>query len=200
MGLMYRRILTAILFIVTAPSFAEEPAPLIVFMPPSAEELAEIANPDLRAELLRLASEDQRARLVGGCGSDVSALDTSEIDRRNTARLQELVAEHGWPTAQTAGHDGARAAWLIAQHADHDLDWQRRALELIEPHGDPIDVAYLTDRVRVNEGRPQLYGTQFETVDGRRVPRPIEDPEAVDERRKGLGMRSLEAYTKFVNT
>ena len=65
---------------------------------------------------------------------------------------------------------------------------------------DPIDFAYLTDRVRINDGRPQLYGTQFELVDERRRPRPIENPETVDERREALGMRSLRAYSKFANT
>ena len=43
-------------------------------------------------------------------------------------------------------------------------------------------------------------GTQFELVDERRRPRPIENPETVDERREALGMRSLKAYTKFANT
>lgn len=192
-----------------APCNAEEP-PLVVFMPPSTEELAAVTEPALRERLLRLASDDQRVRQIGGCGEtdpdpDGTAARMAEIDRRNTAELKAIVDAHGWPTAALAGADGARAAWLLAQHADHDLAWQRRCLELMEPHTatgdvDPIDFAYLTDRVRVNQGLPQLYGTQFELVGDRRSPRPIENPETVDERRKALGMRSLESYTKFANT
>ena len=75
----------------------------------------------------------------------------------------------------------------------------------MEPHAatgeaDPVDFAYLTDRVRINAGRPQLYGTQLELVDGRRRPRPIERPDTVDRRREALGMRSLRAYSKFAET
>ena len=50
-----------------------------------------------------------------------------------------------------------------------------------------VDVAYLTDRVLVNEGKPQEYGTQFHVVDGVRQPRPIREPGKVDERRAARG-------------
>lgn len=43
----------------TAP---EESMPVQVFTPPSAEQLAKITHPELRAELLRMAAEDQAAR------------------------------------------------------------------------------------------------------------------------------------------
>mgnify|MGYP001560728744 CR=1 FL=1 len=52
---------------------------------------------------------------------------------------------------------------------------------------DQADVAYLEDRILVNEGKPQLYGTQF--LEG--APRPIKDPDHVDERRKSVGLESL---------
>lgn len=39
------------------------------------------------------------------------------VHRRNAARLREIIAEHGWPHEEIAGEDGAKAAWLIAQHA-----------------------------------------------------------------------------------
>ena len=192
------------------PELSPEAPPMVVFRPLSAEELAEVAKPELRGELLRLAAEDQQARLVGGCGdpgADVeeAAANVDAVDIANTARMQELVAEHGWPTVAVVGSDGARAAWLLVQHADHDLEWQRQCLEWMTSHAeegqaDPIDLAYLTDRVRVNEGREQWYGTQFFWVDGKREPHPIEAPEQVDDRRESLGMRTLRAYSKFVNT
>jgi hypothetical protein len=50
----------------------------------------------------------------------------------------------------------------------------------------------LEDRVRMFEGRPQLYGTQLEPDDeGRPRPYPIEDPEGVDERRRAVGLEPL---------
>jgi hypothetical protein len=49
-------------------------------------------------------------------------------------------------------------------------------------------LAYLEDRVRVNAGQPQLYGTQFTVTDGQFGPRPIESPQRLDERRAAAGL------------
>ncbi len=129
----------------------------------------------------------------------------AEVDRRNTTRLKELVGNHGWPTVLLAGSDGARSAWLLVQHADHDPSWQQHCLQLMEAHKDTgqvsrADTAYLTDRVLVNDGKPQVYGTQFHSVGGHRRPRPIRNPERVDQRRKEMGLITLEEYTEFLHT
>ena len=36
-----------------------------------------------------------------------------ETNRRNTARLREIVDEHGWPGRSVVGKLGADAAWLL---------------------------------------------------------------------------------------
>ncbi len=122
-----------------------------------------------------------------------------DVDRRNTKRMKEIVDKHGWLTPWMVGRDGARAAWLLVQHADHDLAFQREMLAMMECHNideqvHPADLAYLTDRVRVNEGKPQVYGTQFHVVDGKLTSRPIEDEENVDKRRKSAGLSPLKEY------
>ena len=51
----------------------------------------------------------------------------------------------------------------------------------------------LTDRVLLNSGESQVYGTQFqrdESGDGL-IPRPISDPETVEERRAAVGLDTL---------
>ena len=54
--------------------------------------------------------------------------------------------------------------------------------------------AMLEDRIRMFEGRPQLYGTQLEPDDEGRVrPYPIEDPGHVEERRQAVGLEPLAA-------
>ena len=49
-------------------------------------------------------------------------------------------------------------------------------------------LAYLEDRVRVNAGQPQLYGTQVTVTDGELGPSPIDDRERLDERRAEAGL------------
>ena len=103
------------------------------------------------------------------------------------------------------GGDGTRTAWLLVQHADHAVGFQRYCLTLLRHHNETGqvsrgDIAYLTDRVEVNEGKPQTYGTQFHIVEGVRQPRPMHDPDNVDQRRKSMGLSTLKKYTEFMNT
>jgi hypothetical protein len=50
----------------------------------------------------------------------------------------------------------------------------------------------LEDRIRMYEGRKQLYGTQFNwNESGEMALVPIEDPEHVDERRVALGFAPM---------
>ena len=60
------------------------------------------------------------------------------------------------------------------------------------------NLAYLTDRVLLAEGKKQLYGTQFTVVDGKWKPRPLEDEANVDKRRAEVGLPPLAEYTKLI--
>jgi hypothetical protein len=94
--------------------------------------------------------------------------------------------------------DGASAAWLLVQHADADPAFQRQCLDLMaklpkEEVSQP-NVAYLTDRVLLAEGKAQMYGTQFVVEEGQLKPRPIEDEANVDKRRAKMGLPPLAEY------
>ena len=127
----------------------------------------------------------------------------AQVDERNTARMKEVVAKYGWPGQSLVGKDGANAAWLLVQHADHDREFQRQCLKLL---GDAVkggeatgqQLAYLTDRVRVADKQPQLYGTQFTTVGGKFQPQPIEDEKNVDQRRKEIGLPPMAEYRRLM--
>ena len=165
---------------------------------------------ELAAELARMAAEDQRIRRPpkGSARKMVRPLDAKRameyrrIDGENTEGLRRILAEHGWPGRSLVGDQGAHDAWLIAQHADHDPAFQREALGLLTEavargEARPRELAYLTDRVRVNEGREQVFGTQMRPDEnGMPVPQPIEDPERVDERRADVGLEPLDQYVR----
>src|SRR5262249_4386988 len=112
-----------------------------------------------------------------------------------------LIADRGWPGRSLVGPDGADAAWLIAQHADHDPDFQRECLGLLEEAASAGDVsqsnvAYLTDRVMLKETGRQRYGTQFQHGKDGPEPFPLEDPDRVDELRAAAGLMPLAEYRK----
>ena len=155
----------------------------------------------LRRELVAMRSEDTRVRdeLVAANelgGAYVPRMEAIHIG--NAARLRELIDQNGWPAEDRAGKDGAEAAWLIAQHAIGEPEFQRRALRLMqecaaEGRIPAWHAAYLEDRIAMCEGRPQRFGTQWldEPRDGRPRPWTLADPGRVDELRAGVGLREL---------
>jgi uncharacterized protein DUF6624 len=124
------------------------------------------------------------------------------VDRANTRRLKRIVSRYGWPHSDLVGADGAGAAWVLVQHADHDPAWQRQCLSLMRRQlrrgtVAPQHVACLMDRTRVNQGRPQLFGTQFFLdSNGKLVPRPIGSRRRLSARRKAYGLRPFSEYLR----
>lgn len=153
----------------------------------------------LADELHGMFVADQAARK----GTDVRV--TLDLDRRHTARLREIVDQYGWPAQTSLGVVAAHEAWLLVLHADHDPAFQKRCLALIEAavlvgEASAMDSAYLVDRVAVAEKRPQTYGTQFRQVGDKWEPQPIVDPEAVDARRKAVGLGTLAEYRALLQS
>jgi hypothetical protein len=116
----------------------------------------------------------------------------------NADRLWDVLDEYeAWPGFRLVDVDGERAAWLIAQLGDTEL--QRRCIEHLEVAVDagdasPAHLACLVDRVRVADGQPQVYGSQWVlAADGVLTPWPIIDPDTVDARRARVGLQPLAA-------
>ena len=154
-------------------------------------------------EIRRMYGEDQdmRERALDDQGV-IENKEDEKLDVKNTDRMKEIIRDIGWPTVIKFGVEISNMAWLLVQHADHDIEFQKYCLELMKTASEgeisKRNIAYLEDRVRVNEGRLQLYGTQFGGEGDNFGPRPIEDPDNVDIRRSELGMETLEEYTKVL--
>lgn len=170
------------------------------------KQIAEIGLPEVRRELLRRAALDQKARR-GMDEKDPAVrmknlLAVQNVDTENREWLKLQVDEHGWLGASLVGTDGAHAAWLLVQHADMDRDFQRHCLKLMSEmdEGEVIlqNVAYLTDRVLVAEGKPQRYGTQFGMKDGTLQMQECEEPEKLDERRQAAGLGPIAEYKEIM--
>ena len=156
-------------------------------------------NETLRAELIEMDDYDQavRAELAG----DGSLFDgyhprMAAVHDANAARLRTIIANHGWPTEHLVGVDGAKAAHRIAQHSINHPDFMRECRTLLDQASAKGEVprwqfVYIDDRIRVFEGLPQRYGTQWRGGPNGLEPYPIEDAAHVDERRAALGLSSL---------
>ncbi|TJZ98422.1 DUF6624 domain-containing protein [Actinacidiphila oryziradicis] len=84
-----------------------------------------------------------------------------------------------------------------------DQDFQRQALHLLEKavqHGEatPKQLAYLTDRCLMHQGRPQIYGTQYTWGPNGVQPYLIADREQLDTRRTAVGLLPYAEYDAVI--
>lgn len=178
--------------------------------------IEKVANKELQMELIKMYINDQyvRSNLMTDLLSKYNLLKSEVIidsfgvntDERNRERLKELIKENGFPTKELVGKDAKKGIFLMIQHSDGDKEWQKSQLPNIEravKNGDMDgqSYAYLYDRIQINSGKKQLYGTQFAKVD------PInkvvelaetEDLENLDRRRMEVGMMPIEMYKEFM--
>jgi hypothetical protein len=163
-------------------------------------------NDRLRRKLKRMAKADLNLRsqlassgaLFEGYNATMQAM-----HERNADQLLALLDTTGWPRVEAVGADGVAAAWLIVQHAISRPDLQRRVLALLMADCDSgvtaAQVAMLQDRTCCQEGRPQIYGTQFDwDANGQLSPLPIADLDRVDERRAAVGLGPLAARIQTI--
>lgn len=175
-----------------------------------ADDTPEIdANTALRIELLDRGHRDQQVRdSVFGRGTefDSSALRwMQQVDMDNTTWLKDLVAREGWPTASKVGAEAANSAFLILQHATHDVAFQRMMLDTIalgfsRGEIDGQSFALLHDRVAVQSGQKQRYGTQAQIRRDRVVFDPMEDSSKVDSLRATVGLPPLAEYKQVLDS
>ena len=158
-------------------------------------ESTQPTQPALREELLAMRERDQAARQAT---TQADMQQWAAIDAAHLVRIKAIVAHFGWPTVSMVGKDGARAAWLLVQHADRDQPFQNRVLAMMEPlvaegEASGVNYAYLYDRTHY----PQRYGTQGTCVNARAwEPFEIEDLASVNARRRALGLMSMAEYAK----
>lgn len=166
----------------------------------------------LRVELLRRVAADQEARerfvaaLQAGTAPDTGLfIELKTIDSSNASWLQEAVARHGWPEHDVVGEEGARAAFLLVQHADHDTAFQAAMLPALDAafrrgQAEGQSVALLTDRLAVARHEPQVFGSQTTVTDGRITFAPIADSGGVDVRRARMGLPPLDEYRRVLDS
>jgi hypothetical protein len=171
-----------------------------------------VQYPKLRKTLDSLAYVDQwpMQQLVQQ-KADSAGRNLEEVQQTNSARhqpvLARIVQRYGFPGIKQVGKEGAFEFWFLVQHADAYPTFQRTVLGLMQEevakhNASARDYAYLIDRVAINAGQLQEYGTQLIYTGpnlGKAEPRPMRDPRNVDKRRAALGMESLEAYLTQVD-
>ena len=158
------------------------------------------SNDSLRTALIHAAGLDTDPKAGAGAligyeivGTSPAAPQGDAVTAIATLRGLAQTRSSTWPTKSVVGAQGVRAVWLLASQ---DSALARVALHRMMEAGPeespPAAVAVLEDRLRIANGRKQLYATQLVTsADGKLEPAPVEDPKHVDLRRDAAGLPPL---------
>ena len=131
------------------------------------------------------------------------ALKMQEIDSTNLAAVSRILDTYGWPSGLS--HGANKAIFLVIDHSD--LKTMNKYIGLFR---DAVEKGYLSkndlvtmeDRMLLNAGKPQKYGTQAYSLveDGKTVIYiwPVEDPDKLDALRKSVGLMPIESYLEIV--
>lgn len=127
-----------------------------------------------------------------------------ELHNINAKTLNDIIDTIGYPTIDKVGKEANEATWLVIQHSIGQPVFMKKCAELLESavsenKADPKYLAYLTDRIAVFEDKPQLYGTQFDWDEyGNLSPNLFDHVTKVNERRKAIGLNTLEEQTEII--
>jgi hypothetical protein len=119
-------------------------------------------------------------------------------------RLEEIFEKFGYPGYSLVGEKGSQNFWLMVQHCDSDPAFQSRVLEKLKievdnKNADGSNYGLLTDRVKINTGEKQVYGTQVSYNSlGQAYPKNLADSVNVNKRRAEVGLEPIEEYLNLM--
>lgn len=164
-----------------------------------------------------LVAEDQKWRNYivkfnnNQLGKDTTSYKTisyhlKATDSLNYFQLRVIFQKYGFPNFDLVGQAGSYNFWLLIQHQDLHPQFQEEVLLKMKIEADQgkvsmVDYAYLLDRVKVNTGQLQVYGTQMilNSTKTSYEPKPVIEPAKLNERRKSVELEPIESYIETMN-
>ena len=127
---------------------------------------------DMKIELKKMYDDDQKAQKYDLTKvqrkeySDSMENEFKQLCKKNTALIKKYFHQNGIPRINEDGKETVLHFWLLTQHSEHDVLFQKKVLtamkrELKKGNASKRNYAYLYDRVQKNLNKSQLYGTQM---------------------------------------
>ena len=121
-------------------------------------------------------------------------------NEKNLSELEALLVSKGWPERSQVGSSAASAPFFVIQLSNAAA--QEKYIKMFEAvcrkgEGNWNQYALMFDRMRMNQDKPQRYGTHhyLDPAKGRTDELyPLEDESRVDEWRKEIGLEPLKEY------
>lgn len=159
----------------------------------------------VKAKLRQMVKADQgiRTKMNPAKMDEKSWAKVIEVDKENTKILKAILNIYSWITISEFGAEHDNNTWLLVQHADQDIEFQKEILGKLEKlyltkKTDPRNYAYLYDRVAVNQNKPQKFGTQAKIIDGKLILYDVEDMQNLGVYRKQFNLEPIDDYIKSI--
>jgi hypothetical protein len=163
---------------------------------------------DAWAQLLTdVASENAvyKSSFISSKPADETSADSVQINYAAHGKLmKELIDDYGWPKSKEIGEEGADALFMVLQNQPFEV--RQKYFKVIKRAAitDPLmrqHKAEFVDRLRLDQGKKQKYGTQYGLDETKQsiVLYPVVNPLRLDARRLRVGMEPIERWQKSIN-
>ncbi len=141
--------------------------------------------------------------LSRGILADTYHKEMEKVHLENARKLKTIIEKNGFPVLSNAGEKGVRLAWIIIMHAISLPDFIQECLTQMRLAAASQDytlelLAYTEDRVLFFQGKPQLYGTNYDWHEGEMKPTAIQDISSLPYRRRSMGLPPMPAEVSRV--
>ncbi len=139
---------------------------------------------------------------------EIKDLDARLADQMkiNYAAAKKMLDANGFPDYDMVGEPVTHKFWMMVQQMDAYPEFQMQVLRNMagaveQDKADKLDFAYLTDRVLLNQNKPQHYGTQvyYDEAEKTYKPHPVDNLARTNERRVVLGLPALDVSLANTN-
>ncbi|MBB3699158.1 hypothetical protein KMW28_26435 [Flammeovirga yaeyamensis] len=175
-------------FVITVQSYAQDYKAIQIDLEKIAQENIEIRNQVVPT-----------MRKYGYASFKMDSLNT-EIQKFDSMALSKatfIIDTYGWLGKDKIGDTANQALFTIIQHAQ-DKEIRMKYFPLLESsalkgESELWEMASMKDRMLVENGEKQLYGTQSKLVDGKVELYPVEDAENLNKRRRKVGIKKMKS-------
>lgn len=186
--------------------------PLLAIVQQNRDKEEEKFNKPLVKRLDSIYTSDQSDRVkidglmktVGPESKEMKALwqTINQNDSLNLIKVKMILDQYGWLGPDVIGQQGNTTLFLVIQHSD--LATQEKYLPMMKEavrngKAEGSQLALLVDRVEMYNKRPQIYGSQINSENGKYIVYKIIDEANVNKRRAEVGLEPLEEYVKHWN-
>ncbi|PID94038.1 MAG: hypothetical protein CSA94_02370 [Bacteroidetes bacterium] len=129
------------------------------------------------------------------------------LHKINQDKIKKLYNKYGYLGYKEVGKKASGDFWISIQHADNDVEFQQKMLkalkkEIAKNNASRAEYALLEDRVNVNLGKKQRFGTQLTYNEfGQAIPRNgLMDSVHIEQLRKEYNLPTVREYYNHMTT